>query len=661
MEPHYPVLFWRKDFKMKKQTMSFVIIMIIALFILIDSSMKEKTEESSSIMVKGDYEEAFSYEKKGNLEEARVLFERYILTNGELIDEATIHLARINSASNNAKEAINNYMKIKRDSPLYELSRNEALQTAIDGNEYQIAIKILDELFPSGSNDKRRRQYLSKIPPSLWDTKEAESIRNSVLRGNFRDEPFMLRAVRHYSDKLHIPFSEDLTYNEGKELYFSGHFKDALEALGISSKSENTQKKQESAFLMARCYYRMGEYKRAAMLFEEVRNIKPESFLAMKAWFLEGRLLTFFLRDKRCLAVLSDFIRHNSTSSLKPFAELYRAQFLYSDGKKDKAIEILKNMNNGGGSSGLFVRAGMTAYICGDISLADSLLQKASQKGAFFRGWIRLRNGDTKGAEILFSQVKSGLLYPKLSRSSGKLKEGLQALSAPSERTEAVPENLPHPLNILILCGDWEMIPYQINAIKNMGNLPYGDIKKIEDKIKSISHSLSLDTSSERYSSSNPYPLYRWSITCKESKNLEVDPFLALAISREESHFNEGVISNRGAIGVMQVMPELAKSILQKEGKGFVPSMLRDPGLCMHIGIKNLSELLKHYNNNAFFTVASYNGGQGTIDIWLDFFKVKEPVIFLGLIPFDETQGYVEKVLDSYMEYQERYGITESN
>lgn len=112
-----------------------------------------------------------------------------------------------------------------------------------------------------------------------------------------------------------------------------------------------------------------------------------------------------------------------------------------------------------------------------------------------------------------------------------------------------------------------------------------------------------------------------------------VDPALVKAVITAESHFNPRAVSNKGAIGLMQVMPAT--------GRRFGISNLRDPIENIKAGTRYLAFLMHQFNNNTQLAVAAYNAGEGA-------------VIKSGYrIPhFRETANYVPKVLRYYATYR---------
>ncbi|NIT13959.1 MAG: transglycosylase SLT domain-containing protein [Candidatus Dadabacteria bacterium] len=100
----------------------------------------------------------------------------------------------------------------------------------------------------------------------------------------------------------------------------------------------------------------------------------------------------------------------------------------------------------------------------------------------------------------------------------------------------------------------------------------------------------------------------------KECKRYNLNPYLVLAIIKVESSFNPMAVSSRGAVGLMQVMPETAMYIAPKKGINIVDeSIIADPLVNVELGIYYFYKLLKRYNKleSALF---AYNYGPGRFE-----------------------------------------------
>ncbi|MBR6012888.1 MAG: lytic transglycosylase domain-containing protein [Selenomonadaceae bacterium] len=107
-----------------------------------------------------------------------------------------------------------------------------------------------------------------------------------------------------------------------------------------------------------------------------------------------------------------------------------------------------------------------------------------------------------------------------------------------------------------------------------------------------------------------------------------VDPKLVKAIAIAESDMNQDEISEVGAIGVMQLMPETAA------GLGVNPY---DEQENIEGGTMYLKQMLDKFDGNVSHAVAAYNAGPGAVQK------------YGGIPPYGETQAYVGRVMDMYV------------
>ena len=109
------------------------------------------------------------------------------------------------------------------------------------------------------------------------------------------------------------------------------------------------------------------------------------------------------------------------------------------------------------------------------------------------------------------------------------------------------------------------------------------------------------------------------------SKQHDVRKDLIVAVIRAESSFNPFAVSKKGAVGLMQLMPQTAKQ--------YGVSNRYNPNQNMEAGVKHLKYLLKRYKGNIPLALAGYNAGEHA---------VKK---YNGVPPYWETQNYVKKIM----------------
>lgn len=147
---------------------------------------------------------------------------------------------------------------------------------------------------------------------------------------------------------------------------------------------------------------------------------------------------------------------------------------------------------------------------------------------------------------------------------------------------------------------------------------------------------------SNNYSSHNPYsktgpvrfkkspgtstvPLYYMSRIRELAKKYGVMESLIVAVARAESSFNPYAVSRKGAVGIMQLMPDTAKKY------GVYNRYNAEQNL--EAGVRHLKYLYKRYEEDLTLTLAAYNAGEEAVK------KYK------GVPPYKETRNYIRRVM----------------
>jgi len=112
------------------------------------------------------------------------------------------------------------------------------------------------------------------------------------------------------------------------------------------------------------------------------------------------------------------------------------------------------------------------------------------------------------------------------------------------------------------------------------------------------------------------------------ASRLQVDPQLVHAIIKVESEYDPNAVSRKGAMGLMQLIPETAERF--GVGNPFNP---KDN---IEGGVSYLKHLLDHYGGDLSLSLAAYNAGEGAVQR------------FGGIPAFAETRDYVQKVTNIY-------------
>lgn len=142
------------------------------------------------------------------------------------------------------------------------------------------------------------------------------------------------------------------------------------------------------------------------------------------------------------------------------------------------------------------------------------------------------------------------------------------------------------------------------------------------------------------------YPIRYRDELVRESRRNGLDPYLVAAIVRTESGWRPSAVSARGAIGLMQIMPETGRWAAQQIGlDGFTEQWLFDPEVNLRIGCWYLAELKREFNDDQVIVLAAYNAGRGNVRQWLNSRRWDGQPENVADIPFQETRAFIARVL----------------
>ncbi len=125
----------------------------------------------------------------------------------------------------------------------------------------------------------------------------------------------------------------------------------------------------------------------------------------------------------------------------------------------------------------------------------------------------------------------------------------------------------------------------------------------------------------------------------------KIDPLWVMAIIKVESGFEASARSNRGAVGLMQLLPSTARQLASEvELTDYQDNELESPEINLHLGIYYLSKLQTLFPDDDIAVLSAYNAGPGITREW----HRGKPALEWNDIPYGETRRFVRRVDQTY-------------
>lgn len=150
------------------------------------------------------------------------------------------------------------------------------------------------------------------------------------------------------------------------------------------------------------------------------------------------------------------------------------------------------------------------------------------------------------------------------------------------------------------------------------------------------------------------YPQAYWSTITTQAQPKGLDPYLVLALMRQESLFDPEAVSPARAYGLMQLLQKTAARVTRRESVS--SSALMDPEFNINAGVSYLRQLLEQFSGNQVMAIAAYNAGENAVEKWRARYPDLESDEFVENISFRETRNYVKLVMRNYRTYRRLYG-----
>jgi soluble lytic murein transglycosylase len=155
------------------------------------------------------------------------------------------------------------------------------------------------------------------------------------------------------------------------------------------------------------------------------------------------------------------------------------------------------------------------------------------------------------------------------------------------------------------------------------------------------------------------FPLAHRDLVERYAKRHDVEKAWVYAVMRQESAFMANARSHAGALGLMQLMPATARAVALNELKRAAPRRheIMIPETNIALGSAYLRQMKRELGDSEVLATAAYNAGPHRVTRWLPG-RTLPADIWIELVPFRETRGYLRRVLAYTVIYEKRMGLT---
>lgn len=314
-------------------------------------------------------------------------------------------------------------------------------------------------------------------------------------------------------------------------------------------------------------------------------------------------------------------------------------------------------------------------------------------RAAYFRAKCAAKTGDEAGAKKQWVEiVKTYPLAYYMAQSYGRIAEGDAALAKSTldaamaaeppgawltrEHRELESDEMKRAVALLevgeiewakkeMLAGgvtaegaDPEMVWYAASLFDRAGAF---DVGHQFSRGRLSDHLAHFPSGRWRFAWEAAYPRAFAPLVTKTATDANVPAPVLWGVMREESAFIADVKSPSNAHGLMQLLPSTAREVARGTTYSSDETALHVPRVSIALGAKLLAGLRASFPDNPSLAIPSYNAGAGAIRAWLRARAGSDYDLWVEQIPYEETRGYIKRVLQSELIYAELYAPEAAN
>lgn len=152
------------------------------------------------------------------------------------------------------------------------------------------------------------------------------------------------------------------------------------------------------------------------------------------------------------------------------------------------------------------------------------------------------------------------------------------------------------------------------------------------------------------------YPRQYIDLVEENAERFDIDESLIYALIKTESGFDKNAVSSVGAKGLTQITPDTFSWLQTKTDEEYDENALFEPEISVYYGVYFLDMLLEEFGNTET-ALAAYHAGRGKVNEWLADPRISPDGETLENIPYEDTSGYVKRVVKNTEKYKKIYDI----
>ena len=625
----------------------------------------------------------------GQFDEAHGLLKHALEVYPILADYSLYYLAEIARKSGRQAEARSRFARLLADDKTSPWRGQAALvlaQLAFEAEQWSKAVQYADQArrFKASSEEIHRQATLvsAQAQHKLGNIAQAVSLYTQLRRtASFsaagQAAKLCMTELRHMSAQFR---PKDVAgYVEEMQLLAGEGDGARLEAVvqQFEHKFAVSQLSDKQLGVLAKVYKSQGRIQDAALALQTVSKRNPGGAKALYRW---ARLLWNADHDSQALPLFQrlakKFPRHGlAAEALYASGRIYQArQDPNSDAQAIKAYQALaKNFRRHKLARDGHWRQGWMAYQKGNLPQAEQhfanlarsasktaegesavywqarMLEHQSQHKKAVELYRKLIQNNTNSYYALWAEKRLGRRPPPLKRSP--------TLTAKPPRLSGKLQRYYERSQELRRLGLFDAARYELDRVRKAApqKASYTRFFIVEySQVEGYNDALRLAQRFDvRIRQPYDFPRAYWETLQTHAQDKQLDPYLVLALMRQESLFDAVAVSPARAYGLMQLLPTTAASVAQlPSGEGL---RLTDPQVNIALGMGYLRRLLSSYDDNIIMALAGYNAGEKAVDKW----RARSPNVeadeFVENISYRETRNYVKKVLCNYRTYLRLY------